>query len=504
MSFALWLGIALGSTIQASGPQLVEPTDLTRRAELVGKDVVVDDHVRYFRETRRSLGYDELHLRRAEVVFRLPRHLRFPKAPSEPNARVRGILKVEDGKYVCDVTSIELLPGDLERLDREVGQLRPDDAAGRKAWAVWAERRGKELNEPKVVARGVELEGEAFWLEASLPGADPIALVERSADRPIPDVVRKALLHRGFRALLAPLDDPKALDALADRVRAAFPLAGEPRSAANLDPTLLAAYGKDPAGAYREASDPDRAGLDRRLLADILERSFDAKASARPGDGQTLAEAAIGLIPERPQVAARLRTRGLDDAEARVATLRQSEVEALALRFKNEGQEARGRRLVETWLADRRATRLSSSDAEGRILLAASYDKLLGDRATAGDLLREALAIDPKSKSAVDALLRLGFRKGDDGWYDPTAPTARAESAEPARQDAGESLRGLTRAQVRSRMGGKPDRVVRTATQGRCLEQWFYQNGKRTQVVQFAFEPGIDEPRASAFYSEQK
>ena len=104
----------------------------------------------------------------------------------------------------------------------------------------------------------------------------------------------------------------------------------------------------------------------------------------------------------------------------------------------------------------------------------------------------------------------MGFRKGDAGWYDPDAGQVRPPTAPPSRARrpaAGRGRRlaqGPTRAQVRSRLGGKPDLVVRSATQGRCVEQWIYKNGKGMQVVSFVFEPGTTEPRASSYYSDQK
>ena len=78
-------------------------------------------------------------------------------------------------------------------------------------------------------------------------------------------------------------------------------------------------------------------------------------------------------------------------------------------------------------------------------------------------------------------------------------PTREVDSAEP-----GESLRGLTRSQVRNRLGGKPDVVIRSASQGRSVEQWIYRSGKGLQVVRFIHEPGIAEPRAAASYSDRK
>jgi len=503
----------LSARAAAAGPEAVEPSELLRRPDLAGREIVVDDRVRYFLESRRGKGYDGLLLRRTDVFFRLPPRLRFARSPSEPNARVRGVLKVEDGRWTCEVTAIDLLPADPERLEAEIARLRADDFQGRQAWALWAARRGKELNEPKLVARGEALEGEALLIEDARPDADPLALAERSANRPIPGAIRDALAHRGFRAILGRASSARDLDALAARIEAMLPGSADPKASGTPVATWLEAYARDPTAGYREAPEPVRLALDRRLLADAIARSLEKQVEDNPGEAARLADVALARLPDRPELADRLRQRGLGEAETRVASMRQSEVEELARKFRDQKQDDRARRLLRSWLDDRRKNRLSATDAEGRVLLAASYDKLVGDRASAADLLREALAIDPESRPAVDAFLRMGYRKGEAGWHDPdsdraatSAPAGGGRDLErpAARPEPGDSLRGLTRAQVRSRLGGKPDLVVRSATQGRCVEQWFYKNGKNSQVVYFQIEAGTAEPRASAYYSDKK
>lgn len=504
---ALLAVLALARPALAAPVESVEPSELARRPELVGREIVVDDRVRYFLESKRGQGYDELLLKRTEVPFRLPSRIRYARPPSEPNARVVGTLRADQGQLFVNVSAIEMQPNDLDRLEKEVGKLRPGDSEGKRTWALWAERRGKELNDAKLEARGVVLEGEALWSEAERPDADGLALATRSASRPIPEAVRNALAHRGFRDRLARSKTPDELDALARQIEVTLPAAADPKAAAIADSTWADAYAKDPAAAYRDAPGPVRAALDRRLLADALQRSLEKRVEAAPGESGPLADRARTMLPDRPEFAERLRQRGLGQAESKVASMRQSEVEELARTFRDQGQDDRARRLFQSWLADRRRNRLSTTDAEGRILLAGSYDKLLGDRATAADLLREAQAIDPQSRTAVDAFLRMGFRKGESGWFDPTGEkpgTANPSERPEVSAGGGDSLKGLTRAQVRSRLGGKPDRVVRSATQGRCIEQWIYNNGKGMQVVNFLFEPGTTEPRASSYYSDQR
>ena len=496
-------GSAAKFTFAADPAIVVEASELARRPELVGREVIVDDRIRYFLESKKGQGFDELILKRTEVPFRLASRSRYARPPSEPNAVVRGVLKVVDGHLVGEVITLELLPGDSERLDREVARLRPDDFASKRTWAFWAERRGRELNDPKLEAKGVALEADALWSEAGRPGADPIALAEGAADRPIPRSLRDALYHRGFRAAEAKASTADTLDDLANRVRTALPRSVEPTKA----PAPRPIDDSDPASTYRAATDPERAALDRRLLADLIEKSLASRLADDPSKAGSLADEAARTLPDRPTVADKLRQRGLVEAERGVATMRQSEVEELAKTFRESGQEDRARRLFEEWLGDRRKNRLSASDAEGRVLLAANYEKLLGDRATAGALLSEAYAIDPESRAIADAFLRLGYRKGDSGWFDPDAGGAKTPSPSTAKgvaapaSEGGDSLRGLTQAQARARLGGKPDRIVRSATQGTVVEQWIYRTGKTDQFIQFRIESATTEPRVSASYS---
>ncbi len=490
----------------------VEPSELNSRPELVGRELIIDDRVRYFLESKRGQGYDQIVFKRADALFRLPARLKMARPPSEANAQVKGVLRMEEGRLVFDVTAIEMLPGDTERLESEIGKLRREDYLSRRNWALWAERRGKELAEPKLETRGIDLETEALWIEAARPAADPLALVARSVGRPIPISMRNTLAHRGLRDRFNRAATLADLEALATQIESLLPNARIP-STATLDPGILREYAKEPGEAYLAASEQVQAGLDRKLLADILQKQFERQVEASPVDAAKLTDLARARLPDRPELVDRLARQALLEAESKVASMRQSEVEELAATFRDRGEAERSRRLIQSWLADRRKNRLSASDAEGRILLALNYEKMLSDRSTAAELLREALAIDPASRGAADAFLRMGFRRGEQGWFDPEqtsiSPTSgKDRDATPdskmTSSDTGNSLRGLTRAQVRSRLGGRPDQIVRSASQGRSVELWIYRNGKGTQVIRFVFEASTTEPRASSAYADQK
>ena len=59
----------------------------------------------------------------------------------------------------------------------------------------------------------------------------------------------------------------------------------------------------------------------------------------------------------------------------------------------------------------------------------------------------------------------------------------------------------MTTAQVRTLLGGKPNRVIFSGTQGQLIEQWIYFGTKQDQYINFLRTPGSDAPRVVAYYS---
>jgi hypothetical protein len=490
-----------------AGERVVEPADLTRDPDLIGREVVVDDRVRYFQPRRgtKSQALEEVVLKRTPVIFRLPLGLRPEHPPRQPAIRLTGVLTKEDGQLYVDVTSYDLLPADGERLDRELKRLDPADGPGRTAWAKWAERRAADFKDAELAARGRAIETDVVLIEADRPKADDLALARRVRDRNLGDDLASALAHRGFRARLSVAKTPAELATLAAEVESFLPKSAEPRPGAATD-DWQARMKANPISFYRNASEAVRANLDRALLADIIARRLELRLDAAPGDALALADEAKAKLPDRPEVARALRDRGLTATENSAIAMRLSEVEGLAKTFRDDGQPDRARKVLKDWLDDRRR-RLHASDADGHILLADQYDRLLGDRTVAGLLLNDALKADPQARAATDAFRRMGFRKSpnDGTWYDPVVAeqaAATKPAAQPAANDrpAG-SLRGMTPAQVRASLGSKPERIVRVATQDDAIEQWIYQGARGRTIVNFRCPRGHGQPEVIANYS---
>ena len=472
--------------------------------------MVVDDRERFYSSSgkRGPLGqhvFDELTLKRTDVIFRLPPALR-PERPSPPpSARVTATDRVDGRQIYVEVATLEPMPAHHDRNNREVKRLAADDSSGRARWAEWADRRAKDFKDPPLAARARELETEVILIDVGRPKADDLALARRAREHGLGDELAGAVAHRGLRAKLEAARSAEELAAVLAEIPTYLPKAAEPHPVADLA-EWSAKMKANPVTAYRAAPESARAALDRALLADALERLLDRKLADAPAQARALADEARAKLPDRPAVADRLRERALTATEGKTATMRFSEVEALARDFREAGQPDRARGVVKSWLDDQRK-RLNPSDADGHLILAGQYDRLIGDRATAAELLQAALKADPESKGVADAFRRMGFRKSDKGeWYDPEpSRTASAAPDEPAPAAGsgpgkGDSLRGKTPEQVRQTLG-KPTRVAREATQEATIEQWTYQGHRQLLIVVIHRPRGRARAEVIASYS---
>jgi tetratricopeptide (TPR) repeat protein len=503
----------LGLLVLGAGekPTPVEPSELMKRTDLLGRGVVVDDRVSFFVQSNMGRYYDEVYFKRTQVVFRLPPSLRFEQHPRASAARVQGVLKKVGDLWVCEVGSIELLPPDLDRVNRGVAALPPLDSEGRTAWARWAEQRGKAFDDQALRKRARELDGEAIRIEGERSSARPadwLALAQRARTREVPEPEPSALAHRAFRAQIADARTAAAWKTLQEQIASFFPNAAQVPSG-NADLARWdAPYANDPAGAYRQAPEPVREALDHRLWADVTQGLLERQAGDDPAKAVEIADQASSQLPDRPQVAARMLEDGLSTASRQMGTLRQRDVEALASLYRDRlRQPERAKSLLRSWLDEQRKHRLSETDAEGRLALASQYEILIDDRSTAIDLLQEAWKIDPQSKEVADAFLRRNYRRVSDRWVaparTPTGDEVSTAGTPPPSLSEGSLLR-LSPREVRARLGGKPDRIIWSSSQGQTIEQWIYQGPKQVRYVNLIHTPGSVVARVIADYTLPK
>lgn len=509
------------ASAQTEAPVIVEPGALVRRPDLIGKEVVVEDRVRFF-QFHPGQGNDELYLKRCpDVTFALPPALR-PQQTQAPAVRVRGTLSREGQRLRVEVTALDMLPADIDRLNTAVAALPRADAEGRSAWGTWAEARAQAFQDEPLRRRAREVLGDAVRAEAERPprGADPasffLGLAERARQRQVAEPEPSALAHRGFRAALTTARTAAELTALTTRIEQFLPDARKPGDPGE-SPEVARwrqPYANDPADAYRAASPAVRSALDRRLWVDATRARIERQVAEEPGSILGRAEEAATLLPDRPEVATTLLEKGLASQARDVAGLKRSEVDSLARLYRERlNQPEKARDLYRTWLDEQLAHGLSDRDAEGRLALAGQYEELLDDRTTALTLLRKAWEIDPQSPEVADAFRRRGYRRVGDEWVEARAsrptPDAPGETAsEPGRSDEDRpigrregSLLGATPDEVRGFLGGRPNHRNWCATQGQVTEQWVYIEPRRSQYVTFIRRSGELHPRVVSYYS---
>lgn len=498
----------------------VEPGDLMKRADLVGKEVVVDDRVSRF-QTHQETGFDQIFVKSApDFPFDLPARLRRPSPPSAQGVKIKGTLRRQGDRWWVDVAEFDLLPGDLDRLNRGVGLLSRMDLENRTGWVRWAETRGRKFHDKELLARARAIEGEVVRAASDKPGVRDkarywMSLAESARVHEVAEPEPSAQAHRGFRAALADARSVEELEGLSKRIERFFPAAARVTGETGEQARWDKAYAAAPADGYRGAPAGVRSVLDHWLWADVAQRRLERKGGDDPRGMLGLAEEAARLLPDRPAVAGKFLEKGAETAAGTVGSMRLAEVESLAKLYREtlkEPEKAKG--LFRSWLDEQKNKKLSARDAEGRINLAQQYETLLDDHATAVSLLRDAWRIDPESREVVDAFRRRGFRKVDGEWVEARSKQKEGDfgGKETGGQEAKvvisevavgrtDSLRNATAEVVVTRMGGKPNRKTVSATQGQVLEQWIYLDARLTRYVNFVRHPGEMHPRVVSYYS---
>jgi tetratricopeptide (TPR) repeat protein len=504
-----------GSVAAQTEPVAVEPYDLERRADLVGRVVTVDDRVKFY-QFHAGRGYDELRLKRTDVVFRLPPHLRPEASPKPMPVIVQGQLVREGGELVCDVTSLKVLPNDLDRLEQAVAALSATDFENRKAWGAWAERRGKSFKpeDRPLVQRARSIQADALRIESEQKRgvvdapSKWLELAEEGRRKRVDEPSPSALAHKAFQAKLAAAGRSDDLKSLLSAVERFFPQAAGDKDAGQVPLGRWGeAYANDPAGAYRSAPANLRKPLDRRLWADVLQRLLQQQAAEDPRSATSLATRSEAELPERPRLATELLELGLQAAQRDVGSLRLSEVKSIGQAYREKlGNPQAAIELYRKWLKVQR-DRLSATDAEGPVALAGLFEELLQDRETARELLLMAWKIDPGSKEVAEAFRNRGYRKVKDEWVEATPGGSDGASNTPGAPESQKAptavqigLRGRTVEEVKRQLGGEPERKSFSGTKGQLIEQWLFLESTRVHYVNFLHTPGEARPRVVSDY----
>ena len=516
-SVLIWLGaICLSAAGQESSPVSVEPSELLKRADLIGREILVDDHLRYF-QFHPGEGFDEIQLKRTPVIFRIPRPLRPQSAPKNPVVQVRAFLRREGEQLFGDVTSFQLQPTDLERLDKAVARLAANDLSSRQAWASWGLERSKAFGDKALRDRSLALQGEALRLEGdsvkNLGSPDTwMKLAEQARREGIPEPEPSTLAHKAFHSRVLGLSSLETADELISAVEKFFPKSKDRLASDALPGNLKADYHLEPGKAYRMSTPEVRSILDRRLWLDATEKRMRLAAKLDPLKAIDLSLKAEVQLPERPQISKEFAEIGIEAAIRGVANLRLAEVRETARVIRDTfHQPDRAETLLRDWLKVQKS-KVSATDSDGLLTLASRYEELVNDRNTAVEFLNQAWKADPGAKEVALAFRTRGYRRVGEEWVhdgpvggtqpgdNPEQPDPKEASPKPGKS----SLKGLTTDEVRRKLGNRPDQVVYIATRGRLVEQWIYRLPRHNRYVNFIRTPNELKSRVISEYSLQR
>lgn len=493
---ALILTVLLAWTgaVHAQAPVEVEPGDLARRKDLIGREVIVDDRVKYFWPIP-GKGIGEILLKRTAASVTLPPALRYDSTPTAKAVRVQGILRSDGGKLSIEATKApELFRSDVDRLKKAIANLAAEDAGSRSGWGDWASRRADDFGDVELRLIADNLQAESIALELRKPGSRTpeaiLALAAKARAKKVAEPEPSALVHLALNLRSAAAKTEGDFQRLADEIAANLPNSKSPANSAGRLP--LDDYAKDPTSVYRSADAMTRAGLDRRLWTEAVADNLRLRAASNPTALVELADEAKSRLPEREDVWGDLRRRSIEHSTANVTDLRETAMKELVRTYRDSlKQPDKAAAILRTWLDHQRKTYLGSNNSEQRVELAEKYFKDLKDRSTAAELLRDALKIEASNREAADLFRRMGYAKVNGEWRDPREPAA----ADPGLDSSGKDdpFLGLTPAEVKAQLG-EPKYATRIATQGRVSLQWIYQGAKGMQYIDFLHRSGDAQP----------
>ena len=303
----------------------MEASDLDRRADLVGKVVSVDDRVRFYQfhpaRGMTSSGSSARTWSSGSLRSSAPE-----SSPRPMPVIVQGKLIRDGGQLVCEVTSLKVLPNDLEparpghRGPARERFREPEGLGGlgrAPGQVVQARRQAADpagAIDPgrcpphRVGAEGVGVDAPGEWLRLAEEGR------RKHVDEPYPS----ASAHKAFQARLNAASKSDDVKEVLSAIERFFPQASATRTRAeSTSGRREQAYATDPAGTYRSVPAHLRKALDRRLWADALQRLLEKQAAEDPRSATALSQRAEAELPERPKLATDLLERGLAAAQQR-------------------------------------------------------------------------------------------------------------------------------------------------------------------------------------------
>ncbi|GAB4148029.1 MAG: hypothetical protein Tsb009_21550 [Planctomycetaceae bacterium] len=443
-----------------------------------------------------------LKLRKCELTFRKSNGTPLPKLGRKAEAvEVEGYL-VRDSrnprKFFFHVTGLRERPSDLDVFNRMKRTLPPGEAKTWYSLGKWARNRG-QFYEDKILLEEAEKSLETgLQLERARIARDDWGALRKliakaktlSSSTSLPTLWTHEV-HRMRWTTYRKSGKPTFAKLISD-IEKDWPASTLPMKTPQ--PKWEQSYLKDPLATYRQAKPAERKWLHRILYREIQLQEILSDAHRDGSNGFLIAGRIEKIVPERKDLVKLYRDRALSYRKSKVEKLSRAEAIELAKLLREHQQDKQATESLRRWLKAQHSLR-KKQGAIGLMLLAEDYIRLINDKKTAIELLKQAHQLSPETEEPVTRLKELGYHlktQRATGNGKSALPTTARKTIAP-----GKVTLGMNPEDVRRAMFGPPTTIFRSAARRNISEIWVY--GKRNEPrLVLHFRRKIREPRTNS------
>ena len=394
--------------------------------------------------------------------------------------------------FHVQVTSVRLLPGDVQRVQNQRNKLPRNEVAPWYALGDWAINRanyyGKKddplYDEARILFKLAVIKERRF-LKPRTPETLR-ALAVKSERYGVESSISTSLVHESYilewqqNRLRSTAEE---LLGLATAAASALPGAGTPIPEEDNTVELRKRYRNDPLKLYDDSDvESIRHQLHRFLYQEIVQQAIQRKEEPDGRNGKVIAKIIKDYLPGRIAEVDAYLAAERNWRLKNVRTFRRAEMIELRKEFLDLDDTDSAAQTLETWF-EQKETELRTRGVDGLLDLATEYEIRydLVDNKQEKERIQErivALLIDAYHKNpgfgtTSSRLEGFGYRLRDGVWRTP-AEVKKFNSAPRQRAMAeGLVIPGMTDAEV-IKARGKPDRVSRILTARSVIELWAY------------------------------
>lgn len=436
-----------------------------------------------------------LRLQKCTLTFRAADGLRLPRLRNGHNVEIVGYMKRADNRIEFIIQRVAEGDSDVEKFQERRRRLPRDEPAAWYKLAATVKTRAEFYEDADLLTDSQSLRDQGFQIERrNIKRGDHEALrklAARGSEFDLSVGIRTAMVHEALRWQWDGLRrNKKATKAQHGAFVADLELLkGATQSIRIEKEGLRAKYGKNPVGEYEKATLADRLLMHRYFYREVLLPLILRDAKKDGSNGGEIASVLRKNIPEETDLANQYESGELKFAIENAVSLRRADMLDLVDRLEKTNQKKLANETKRRWvLASEK--RLSKRGPSGLVQAAMEYDSLLGDRAKAIRLLKEAWEKSSDKTEIEDRLAKFDVFRHKSQWLTEAEKAALPESQVEQAMRESRIIAGMNPDQVRKVLG-KPKRISRFASRTRVQIVWIFDDATSNRIsVLFERKPG--------------